>query len=278
MLDYLTFKPDLGQDEAVSAYDELPLWSSMFGLLLLKHIDLRPEMNVLDVGCGTGFPALELAQRLGRASRVYAVDPWRIALKRAHQKRRIWQLDNVELIGSDATALPFAEARFDMVVSNLGINNFRDPERSLKECYRVMKDEGKVVLTTNLIGHMSELYVVFEATLESLGYSESIERLKEHIQTRATVESIESLFEKTGFRLSRAEHEVETMRFSDGSALLRHYFIKLGFLGAWKRVVDPEDREAAFRKLEENLNALARDRGDLCLTIPMAYLEGERTS
>ena len=35
-------------------YDELPLWSAMAGLLLLKHVPLEPGITVLDVGCGTG--------------------------------------------------------------------------------------------------------------------------------------------------------------------------------------------------------------------------------
>jgi precorrin-6B methylase 2 len=63
--DYPSFEADLSRPEAVSAYDELPLWSAMFGLLMLRHLELRRDMRVPDVGCGTGFPLLELAQRLG---------------------------------------------------------------------------------------------------------------------------------------------------------------------------------------------------------------------
>lgn len=37
MRDYLAFKADLRDPETVSAYDELPLWSAMFGLWLLEH-------------------------------------------------------------------------------------------------------------------------------------------------------------------------------------------------------------------------------------------------
>jgi hypothetical protein len=31
-------------------YDELPLWSAPFGLMLLEHVGLRPGMTILDVG------------------------------------------------------------------------------------------------------------------------------------------------------------------------------------------------------------------------------------
>ena len=34
-------------------YDELPLWSAPFGLLLLDRVPLRADITILDVGCGT---------------------------------------------------------------------------------------------------------------------------------------------------------------------------------------------------------------------------------
>ncbi len=43
----------------------LAAWSAPFGLRLLDVVPLDPAATVLDVGCGTGFPLLELAHRLG---------------------------------------------------------------------------------------------------------------------------------------------------------------------------------------------------------------------
>src|SRR5262245_48144607 len=56
-------------------YDELPLWSAPFGLMLLEQVSLRPGMTILDVGAGTGFLTIELAQRCGSDAVVIAVDP-----------------------------------------------------------------------------------------------------------------------------------------------------------------------------------------------------------
>ena len=53
--------PDFGE-----LYDELPLWSAPFGLLLLEQVVMRPGLTILDVGAGTGFLTIELAQRFGR--------------------------------------------------------------------------------------------------------------------------------------------------------------------------------------------------------------------
>ena len=86
MKEYLehSFNPD--DSEFVSAIDELPLWSAPFGLKLLDTIELHPDNNALDIGCGLGFPLLEVSQRLGNSSRVYGIDPWERALERINLK------------------------------------------------------------------------------------------------------------------------------------------------------------------------------------------------
>jgi ubiquinone/menaquinone biosynthesis C-methylase UbiE len=232
-------------------------------------------MQVLDVGCGTGFPLFELAQRLGCTSIIHGIDPWKAALNRAKRKSQLWNIRNVELAQGDASVMPFRNGQFDLIVSNLGMNNFNDPEAVLTECWRVSKPSAKVVLTTNLKGHMREFYDVFESSLLDLN-EKAVKALESHIAKRATLEGIAALLERTGFRLSKVHKESATMRFMDGSAFLRHYFIKLGFLDGWKSVLDADEHEAVFARLETNLNNLAKARGELDLTIPMAYIEGAR--
>jgi hypothetical protein len=50
MKDYLSFQADLDDPKTVAAYDEPPLWSAMFGLILLKHLPLSSHLEVLDPG------------------------------------------------------------------------------------------------------------------------------------------------------------------------------------------------------------------------------------
>ena len=77
-------------------------------------------------------------------------------------------------------------------------------------------------------------------------------------------------------RVTKVEEASKSMRFVNGSAMFRHYFIKLGFLDAWKGLLEAHEQEPVFDKLEANLNRLAESRGELKLTIPMAYVEAER--
>jgi len=77
-IDYRTLDGDL--------YDELPLWSAPFGLMILDRVPLKAGHTYLDVGAGTGFLTVELAQRSGPDARVIAVDPWSAAVKRLRRK------------------------------------------------------------------------------------------------------------------------------------------------------------------------------------------------
>jgi len=173
--------------------------------------------------------------------------------------------------------LPFAAEEFDLVISNLGINNFANPTKVLKECARVTKAGGKTALTTNLQGHMREFYDVFETTLRGAGDDGSLQNLRNHIDKRATITGLKELFERAGFDLSQIHEESAVMRFADGSALLRHYFMRLGFVDGWRSVVSSKEEVAeTFSRLEINLNSLAEANGALELTIPMAYVEGVR--
>jgi arsenite methyltransferase len=275
MQDYLKFKWDMTDEKIVSAYDELPLWSAMFGLLLLDHLELRPNMRVLDVGCGSGFPLLELAQRLGTTCTVYGIDLSEKGVARAQAKLDVYGLKNVEIKIAEASSLPFPNEQFDLIVSNIGINNFKDPDAVFAECHRVMKRSGTIALTTNLIGHMKEFYEIFESTLREAGNDEMVNALKKHIQHRASIEKVQSMLDRNQFKLTRVVEKTGTMRFTDGTALLNHYFIKLGFLDGWKGVIDETEQKRIFAALENNLNQYSKSHGGLDLTIPMAYIEGK---
>ncbi len=276
MSEYLDKKLDWTHPAFVAIYDELPLWSAVFGQMLLEHVQIKPDLKVLDVGCGTGFPLLELAQRLGTTCQVYGIDPWESALNRVRQKTEILDIRNVEVRRGDAAVMPFDDGSFDLIVSNLGINNFENPEAALSECSRVAKPGARIVLTTNLRGHMKEFYEAFEQSLKELGKTAALQRLKKHINHRTTVEDTSQLLEQAGFQIGRVHQDTFSMRFLDGSAMLRHSFIRIAFLDAWREVAGAEDEREVFARLEENLNRMAGEPGELRLTIPMAYVEGEK--
>jgi len=247
----------------VGAYDEAPLWSAAFGLLLLEEVPLGPlPMRVLDLACGTGFPAIELAQRLGPTSVVHAVDIWTAALERARFKAGALGVNNIVFHTASAAELPFKDGEFDLITSNLGINNFDRRDAVVQECKRVLRPGGKLVFTTNLVGHMAEFYAIFREVLRDLDDPAAIAALDAQEQTRMTLAGTQALLTGGGFEIEKIEQRTLKMRFANGTALFTHTFVKLAFLDGWQSV-------APTQHLEQRLNAIAAERGGLDLTVPM---------
>ena len=70
-------------------YDELPLWSAPFGLWILDRTPIGPGLTIADIGAGTGFLSIELAERCGVGSTVIAVSHRAVAFDRADQLLRL---------------------------------------------------------------------------------------------------------------------------------------------------------------------------------------------
>jgi len=276
MTEYLQHTNNFNTPEEASAFDQTSFWCARFGSLLFEHLELLRNITILDLGCGTGFPMFELADRFGRSCQVTGLDVWKEALDRARSKLQTYKLPNVQLVEADGAAMPFSDAHFDLIVCNLGLNNFADPASVLAECFRVAKPAGRVVFTTNIQGHMQEFYAVFRQTLVQIGKPEYLERLEQNEAHRGTKASLSGLLEQAGFAIIKAIEDRFQVSYLDGNALLNHTLTKRGFLDGWRGVVNPEDEAVIFGAIETALNAQAEQQGELRMTIPMLYLEGQK--
>ena len=259
----------------VALYDELPLWSAMGGQLLLDSLPL-PATRVLDLGCGTGFPLLELAERLGPRAFACGADLWKPALRRARQKALAWPVPHAALACADGAALPFRSGAFDLVVSNLGLNNFADAGAALRECRRVMAPGASLAFTTNLTGHLREFYAVFEAVLHERGDAAALERLRAHVAHRGSVESLTALLGDNGLRVIGTHAREITIRIADAGALFAHHFIRLGFVPAWEAIADEPARQAVFAALRGRLDTIVAAHGELRLSVPLVCIVARR--
>lgn len=262
-------KDEYSNIDIVNAYDELPLWAAPFGLKLLDKIEYKKNMKVLDIGCGVGFPSLEIAQRLGGSSKVYGMDLWRSALEQAKYKASVYDVKNMEFIFGNANEMPFEDNSFDMVVSNNGINNTGDEARSIAEAYRVLRTGGQFVFTVNLPGTMKEFYDIYKEVLieKKLEFCQS--RMDEHIfKHRKSIENLSEYISKAGFIIEEIDESSFNIRFSSGTALLEYHFIRLCFLKPWIDIVGQQFADVVFESIEDKLNISAEHQNGLKLTIP----------
>ena len=276
MTDYLKRTTEYRDSVVASVFDELSFWSSRFGHLLFKHLEFRRYTGILDLGFGTGFPLFELAHTFGPTVRVTGLDLWKEAAQRALVKQKLYELPNAHLVLGDGARQPFRDETFDLIVSNIGVNNFTEPLMVLHECFRVARHGARIVLTTNVKGHYREFYEEYGRVLKETGKGHYMERLSANEEHRGTRETVCGLLSEAGFKVGKIVEDEFEMRFLDGSAMLRHSLVRFGFLGGWRGVVATEEEEEVFRALEQRLNDAARKRGELRMTVPMLYVEAEK--
>lgn len=273
MTDYLNKTFNWQSQEIASTYDDMPIWSAMPGNLLLETIHYATNKTIIDIGFGTGFPLLPLAERFGATCRLYGVDLWETAMNHAKLKAKHRGVNNITFLNSSADKIDIESTTVDVITSNLGINNFANPGAVISECYRLLKPKGKLYLSTNLTGTFDEFYAVFNEVLKQTNNTEALELLQQHIATRATIQSTQNLFIKEGFKADEAVEKSCTMSYANGSAFLNDYFIVMAFLPSWKEIVAPQKQQETFNLLESKLNKIAAQENGLKLTVPYVVLQ-----
>ena len=274
MKNYLKQTYDRSDPAIISAIDEMPLWSAYFGEVLLDTVVFREKAKILDIGCGGGFPLLELAQRFGGGAEVIGIDPWKAATNRLKGKAKTMGVNNIHIINGVAEELPIENNYFDLIVSNNGLNNCSDQIKVLSECYRTLKPGGQLVFTVNLPCSMKEFYSIFRTTLKEQGLSDAIVKMEQHIkEKRKSVKENLKQDRENQFTVKRIIEKSFYMRYLNGTAFLNHHFVKIAFLESWIKIVPPGKRSKVFSLLEEKLNNFAKTKGELRLTIPFVCID-----
>ena len=270
---------DPDHPDFASALDELPLWSAPFGLRLLELVTLRRDVTALDIGSGTGFPAIELADRLGATSTVHAIEPWPEGASRIRQKLAVRGVANVVVHVAAAERLPVSDRSVDLVVSNNGFNNVHDLDAAFRECARVARPGAQMAFSWNLPETMRELYGVLAPVLGRAIGSEpdAARRVADHIfEKRKPLGYMREHVEAAGFTVAQVVEDEFTLSFTDGTTMFDHFLMRSGFVGPWLELVDEGRRAAVFSEVEDRLNLLAARAGGLRLSIPFACLDCRR--
>jgi SAM-dependent methyltransferase len=114
----------------------------VFGLL-----ELRPGVRLLDVGAGSGWPALYLAQISG--CELVMVDIALASLRIARERAVADDLaERCEIIAADAAALPFRDCSFDAFNHSGVLCCTPDKLGVLRSCRRVARDGARMTFTT----------------------------------------------------------------------------------------------------------------------------------
>jgi ubiquinone/menaquinone biosynthesis C-methylase UbiE len=209
----------------------------------------RTNERALDLGCGVGHTLRRIAPlvafAVGADATLEMLEAGRASVVTA---------PNAAFVQSDASALPFADATFDVVTCRLAAHHFHDAASAFREVARVLRPGGRFVLVDN--------YAPDDAALDT--FINQLETLRDASHVRnETADGWRALIEGAGLRASIASDVMTT---------------KLTTQGWLERSQTPADRAAEVRRRLRDASPAAVstfDITDATFSVPKIVIVGE---
>jgi ubiquinone/menaquinone biosynthesis C-methylase UbiE len=169
---------------------------------MMRWLDAQKGEKILDIACGAGELSLKIAER---GCEVYGIDLSEEGIKSARRLSKRVKA-RCEFMVGDAERLPFADGCFDKIICSSSLEHFNNDARALGEMRRVLKADGRVILT-----------------VDSLTYPISPELKERHRKMCAvnhyyTREELAKALNAAGFQARRSEYLL--------TSFLTSYFFK----------------------------------------------------
>ena len=176
---------------------------------MLEYLDSKEGERILDVACGMGELSLKIAKK---GYKVYGIDISENAISSAKRLAEREKIACEFKIGS-AEDLPYLDGYFHKVVCSSSLEHFKDDIKALKEMHRVLKTNGKVVLTTD-----SFTYPISDELKEK-------HREIAYVVNYYTPEKLKERFENAGFEMNRSKYLLNSR--------ITSFFVKIGIKIKW---------------------------------------------
>lgn len=156
-----------------------------------KYLPKNRKITILDFGCGSGI-LFEKLKKLNPHSRLIGIDVSKEAIKLAREK---FPNDNFYII-QDGQTFPISDKSIDFILATDVIEHVYETNKTLAEFYRILKPDGKLLLTTPYHGLIKNLIIV-------LFYFEKIfDPVEAHIRFY-TKKSLFSVLKKYKFEIQK---------------------------------------------------------------------------
>lgn len=228
---------------------------------LLDRAGPRPGERVLDLGCGCGDLTRQCALRVQPSGHVVGVDVSAPMLAQARAMTASGEA--VEWIEADASAHPFPDASFDLLVSRFGVMFFADPAAAFSHLRRALRPGGRLaVLCWQALEENPWAAVPRAAVLRAVPLPEPTPPHAPGPFAFADSGRVQAILAAAGFAAVRAEAVSADLVLGQGSDVLAEaarFALEVGPASSLVRDVTPERRGrakaevlAALRRHERN--------------------------
>lgn len=116
-----------------------------FGRKAVVAANILPGERVLDIGCGCGDTAYEIARKVGPSGKVLGIDISELVLAQARRRLSSTVSNNISFECMDAQTGEFASSGFDVAFSRFGVMFFDDPVMAFKNIRKALSPGGRFV-------------------------------------------------------------------------------------------------------------------------------------
>lgn len=177
-----------------SLYDHQHQFVSKYGEGVLALLEAKKGEHILDVGCGTGDLAYQLASQ---GVDVLGIDASKNMVAQAQQKYPAQTFQQL-----DVTNLPFYE-QFDAVFSNATLHWVKDKEAAILNIYQSLKPGGRFVAE---FGGAENVMTIMRALIEQMHRYGIPYEPSQFPWYFPTIAEYSTLLEKHGFHVQLMHH------------------------------------------------------------------------
>lgn len=127
-----------------------------FNRWLFDHLPKTPNLNILELGCGTGILWIKNSDRVPSSWNLTLTDFSPEMVQKT--KENLSRIKNKIILDvADAQNVPYKDSSFDIVIANHMLYHIPDRKQALSEIKRVLKPKGTFFASTIGRNHMKEL-------------------------------------------------------------------------------------------------------------------------
>jgi cyclopropane fatty-acyl-phospholipid synthase-like methyltransferase len=152
----------------------------------LDLMNLKPGMQIADIGSGVGYMTLRMAKRVGPTGKIYGVDLQQGMLDKLKENAKAEKITNVETILGEPADPKLPAGKIDMVLMVDVYHEVSQPQEMIRKVRQALKADGRLIL------------------LEYRAEDPSIPINPEH---KMTVEQVRAEIEPEGFKLQMPVNE-----------------------------------------------------------------------
>jgi len=253
-----------------------PNWRELFDRMIDEELKLPREGRFLDLECGSGGFAIDLARRRGEKVEVYAVDSDPELIVIATEKARIARATRLHLASGTLETLGFEAESFDLIIADQSLTPWKPPTFTLESLTELARPGATIVVKLISSGSFGELFSIYWEALFELGLTDCSPGLERLIEEWPQLDEAEALALKAGLRHVHSSMRRELLGYASGAEFFDAPLVRMVFLDHWLGILPTEESRRLVR--DEMISIIDRERqgADFEVTVKATLIVGRK--